>query len=661
MKSMIGILTLVAILGASVAFAETVPQKNASALKKLVLEPLTLGAIRPGGWLQRQLRIQADGLSGHLDEFWPDVRDSGWIGGASEGWERGPYWLDGAVPLAYTLDDAALKAKVVRWMDYILTHQREDGWLGPENSKGYKPLDPWPTFVVLKAMIQYQEATGDPRVIPAMLKSAKCLTEQMTKQPLFDWGKHRWMDLVWSMHWLYDRTEDPAALQLAELAHQQGFDWRGHFENFKYTDRIPAKDAILPTHGVNNAMSVKAGPVWFRQSKDSADGLSIFTTFSKLDKYHGQITGVFSGDEHYGGISPAQGSELCLVNEYLFSLETAMAIGGTGNATPGDWRTNLSDRWERIAYNALPGTFTKDMWAHQYDQQANQAVCRVSEDRPFATNGPQANLYGLEPNYGCCTANLSQGWPKFVKHLWMKTDDPKGIKALTYAPCLIHTEIDGKPVSIEVISEYPFDGAVEIHIQGQGTFAVALTIPGWAAEYSVTVDGDKKDAGVRTSASEHVILRDWSKAAVVQLTLPMKPRIERSFHDSVCVLRGPLVFALQIGQTWNKIAGEEPHADYEVLPTTPWNYGLALDPANPESALTFEKRPLVDYPFSEDGSPIRATVKGRLLPEWVLEHNAAAPPPQSPVASTQPVQDLTLVPYGAAKLRISAFPLTTVP
>src|SRR5207237_5213427 len=82
--------------------------EQSSALSDPMFHPLPLGTIRPAGWLQRQLRIQADGLSGHLDEFWPDVGQSQWFGGTAEGWERAPYWLDGVIPLAWLIDDEPL-------------------------------------------------------------------------------------------------------------------------------------------------------------------------------------------------------------------------------------------------------------------------------------------------------------------------------------------------------------------------------------------------------------------------------------------------------------------------------------------------------------------------------------------------------------------------
>src|SRR6185436_13348206 len=124
------------------------PDRLMPGLTRPALRPLPLATLRPQGWLLERLRLQADGMAGHLDEFWPDVSRSGWIGGDAEGWERGPYWLDGVVPLAYLLDDANLKMKVARWMDYILTHPHPDGWLGPvKGAEQYRSHDPWPVFV----------------------------------------------------------------------------------------------------------------------------------------------------------------------------------------------------------------------------------------------------------------------------------------------------------------------------------------------------------------------------------------------------------------------------------------------------------------------------------------------------------------------------------
>lgn len=152
---------------AAIAFGASVdPVPNRPPLQKGSYTLLPLGSVKPKGWLHKQLEIQANGLSGHLDEFWPDVGpNSAWLGGTGEGWERGPYFLDGLVPLAYLLEDPKLIAKATKWMDWTLTHQRDDGAIGPP-----KNTDWWPNMIMLKALTQYQEATGDARVIPVMEK-----------------------------------------------------------------------------------------------------------------------------------------------------------------------------------------------------------------------------------------------------------------------------------------------------------------------------------------------------------------------------------------------------------------------------------------------------------------------------------------------------------
>ncbi|HYI23855.1 MAG TPA: beta-L-arabinofuranosidase domain-containing protein [Thermomicrobiales bacterium] len=632
------------------------------ALLRRELTPLPLGSVRPTGWLRRQLQIQAGGLSGHLDEFWPDIAESAWIGGDAEGWERGPYWLDGVVPLAFLIADERLLAKVRHWIDYILDHQHDDGWFGTEADKRISnprdlrigrashsyQYDPWPRFILLKALTQYQEATGDERIVPAIERFLRRLHELSGTYPLRSWARYRWADLVVTIHWLHDRTGEPWLLDLAARMHEQGFDWRTNFARLPVRDRVLREERDLSTHVVNNAMGIKTAGVWYRQSGDTGDREAVRQGIEMLDRHHGQATGVFSGDEHLAGRSPSQGTELCAVVEYLYSLEVLLPI--LGNA----W---LADRLEQIAFNALPATFTPDMWAHQYVQQVNQVICAVEEDRIYTSNGPDANIYGLEPNFGCCTADMHQGWPKFAAHLWMGTPDG-GLAAVAWAPALVETELGGRPVRIEVDTSYPFNGDIRITVQVEqpARFPIDLRVPSWANGATVRI-GDGDEAAMAPGGF-HRLEREWSGSTELHVNLPMRVRLEPRDDGSISIHRGPLLLALPIGEEWRQVGGEVPHADWEVRPTTSWNYALVL-PGNALESTRFEETALGEYPFSPDGAPVSMEVQGRRVSGWEIEHNAAAPVPDSPSTSTSPVETLRLIPYGATNLRIAQFPVVT--
>ena len=637
----------------SSAGREPSPQliKNRAPLTPNAFYVLPLGTVRPAGWLLDQLKIQANGLGGHLDETWADVgSNSGWLGGSGESWERGPYFLDGLIPLAYLLDDAGLKAKAQKFVDWTLTNQRPNGMIGPRSNEDW-----WPRMVMLKALAQYQEATGDPRVIPALSRYFAYQLSTLPTRPLIDWGKFRWQDNVLIVLWLYNRTGDPKLLELAELLHTQGFDWQANFADFKYTQPVTREsikldenqghgDLSLATHGVNNGQAVKTSPVWSVVSGKAEDRRAVYQLLDALDTYHGLPNGMFSCDEHFAGRNPSQGTELCTVVETMFSLEQSLAILGAAQ---------LGDRLELITFNALPGTFTDDMWAHQYNQEPNQVECSLHH-KPWTTDGPESNLYGLEPHFGCCAANFHQGWPKFAASLWMASEDD-GLVAACYSPCEVHTTVGRTEVHLLEETEYPFRETVRITVNPKQpvAFPLRVRIPAWAENATILVNGQSQPSPAIGSFAR--IERTWKSGDIIELRFPMKTRVITGFRESVSLERGPILFSYPIGESWLKLRDRGLTADWQVYPATQWNYALDTN-AQEAHLLSVKEIPMQANPFSLKGAPVKLEVKARKLDSWRAVDGVADPVPQSPVSSAESIETITLVPYAAAKLRITSFP-----
>ncbi|MFH2040883.1 MAG: beta-L-arabinofuranosidase domain-containing protein, partial [Acidobacteriota bacterium] len=613
-------------------------EQDRTGLRPLALTPLSLGEIRPGGWLRNQLRLQLDSLSGSLDRFWPDIMNSAWFGGEGDGWERGPYWLDGVVPLAFLLDDEPLLSRIRSYVDTILTEQDENGRFAPVGVDARYDL--WAVFLVLKPLIQYHDATGDPRIPASVEKALRWVDDRIDRYPLFNWGQFRWFESLPAVYWLYERSPDRWLLDLAVKLQAQGFDWQDFYTRFPLTDPTSKGKWTYMGHVVNNAMAVKAPALWWRLSGEERDRTMASEMIRTLDRYHGQVTGMFTGDECFAGKNPSQGTELCAVVEYMYSLEVLVSVLGD---------PAFADRLEKVAFNALPATFSPDMWAHQYDQQVNQVLCSIDPDRNWTTNGPESNLYGLEPNYGCCTANFSQGWPKLAANLWMKTADG-GLAAVVYAPCTVRTEIDGIPVEIDVETDYPFRETVKIHVRADRAvrFPIHLRIPGWADGTVVRMEGEKEISAQKGTYSR--IEREWNGQETLTLLLPMTPRASRRFQNALSIERGPLVYALKIGEEWKRVNADKPHrelphGDWEVYPTSPWNFALDLS-EDDVAGLFFMEFPLGEMPFSPENAPVSVAVKGILLKDWRLVNGSAGELPLSPVQAAGETVNLVLIPYG---------------
>jgi hypothetical protein len=627
---------------------------------------LPLGAVKPEGWLKDQLHKMKDGMTGHLDELYPEVMGSrnGWLGGDGDVWERGPYWIDGLVPLAYILDDEDLKAKVQPWIEWTLQSQTEDGYFGPSEDREPETglqrtnaKDWWPKMVVLKFMQQYYEATQDERVIPFMTNYFKYQLQELPETPLNNWtrwGYFRGGDNLMVVYWLYNITGDDFLLELGDIVTEQTTDWTNSFAE---GDML---NSLFSVHCVNLAQGMKQPLIRYQATKDIKHIDAVNKAYVDLKRAHGWPNGLYGADEllHYG--NPTHGSELCTAVELMFSLEKMIEI--TGNVSWADWL-------EKITFNALPTQVTDDFDARQYYQQLNQV--EVSKHpRNFVTsyNGTD-QLFGLLTGYPCCTSNLHQGWPKFTKHLWYASED-NGLAALVYSPNSVTAKVgSGVTVSIQEKTNYPFEEDItfELNIVDDAEmveFPLHLRIPEWCEMATIKINNEVWEESVGNQIVR--INREWKSGDIVELSLPMDVSVSRWYEGSAAVERGPLLYALRMKENWTKVNSDNPRYGewyYEVHSDTPWNYCLKEESIKEENISThFEvvKKGMNGFPWNVDNAPIEIKATGKRMREWQLYNGSAGPQPFSVQYQTDMMseEEITLIPYGCTTLRIAEFPIT---
>jgi uncharacterized protein len=673
----------------SSAAVQTSVVTNRAPLKPKAFDELPLGAIQPRGWLRAQLERQRDGLTGNLDSKYDKIVGprNGWLGGDGDGWERGPYWLDGLVPLAYILKDEKLIAKAKLWIEWSLANQDPSGYFGPKRFDKEPPKEPgiqktpredwWPRMVMLKVLQQYYGATGDVRVLDLMRRYFRFQLTELKKTPLDHWtfwANRRGADNLMVVYWLYNLTGESFLLELGALIYEQTFPYADVFLNdnpapssdlahlypYNTGNRYPfnkdlirrlSLDQLQSFHCVNLAQGIKAPIVYYQQRPEQRYIDAVKKAFATIKKFHGQPQGMYGADEPMHGNDPTQGIELCSVVELMFSLETMLQVTGD---------LSFADHLELIACNALPAQTTDDYNHRQYFQCANQVLISRARRNFYEEDGHGSTdiCFGLLTGYPCCTCNMHQGWPKLVQNLWYATRDG-GLAALVYAPCEVETTIAGG-VKVRITEEttYPFEETVRfrIAVEKPARFPLVLRAPRWATAVQANLNV-KNVNGLLTFD------REWKDGDSVEVSFGTETRLSRWVENSVAVQRGPLVYALRIEEDWRSIQNPDQWGDYlEVHPKTPWNYGLlesALkDPNKAFAVMRKDKFP--DYPWTLASAPLELRTKAKRIPEWQLYNHKAGPLPHSrPQTHLQdkPAEDITLLPYGCTRLRITEFPV----
>jgi DUF1680 family protein len=610
---------------------------------------LPLGSVRPQGWLLTQCQLQRDGLTGQAEAIYAgDIgTNSAWLGGTGDAWERSPYYFKGLIALAYTLNDAGLKAKAQKWMDWLLDHQGPDGYLGPETNNDW-----WPRMVATYALRDYYEATGDARVPTVLSNYFRYMSANLPARPLVDWGKARAGDEMDTVLWLYNRNGDTNLLSLAKLLRQQADDWDGIYASNNFM--LYGTD-FQPKHNVNVEQALKFPAVYHQISGDPDDDTALTMGWDNLMREHGLSFGINSGTEFISGNSSVQGVELCAIVEAMLSLETDVRI--TGDPV-------LADRLETISFNALPAALTSDIKGLQYYTQPNSVIA-IAGGHGFNQDYPNATLPGPHSGYPCCCYNFHMGWPKFVQNSWAATGDG-GLALIAYGPTVVNALAGGRQVQITEDTGYPFEEQVWLRISvGKPVkFPLVTRIPGWCSNAVITVNGHAQ-SGVKPGAF-YSIRRTWKNGDAVTIHLPMPIQTLTGPSRAVAINRGPLVYSLKIGEQWS-VRTPDPlnlgFDEFEIHPTTPWNYALQLDPANPAASLGFTKFPLPENPFDPSQPSVALFAHARQLPDWTIgwRGTQAFEPPVSPVASMRPLETVTLVPFGSQHMRVSWFPYLGTP
>ena len=354
-----------------------------AALLPQALETTPAGAVTPKGWLGAELGLAATGLMGALPFFWADIQNSTFIGGKADGGlhERAPYWLNGLVPASYLTGDANLVELRERYLGYIIDHQDASGWIGPDDlaTDGNQY---WGRMNILLALIQHYEGSRNASAITCIFNYLAEAQRRLAMTPLGGWAAVRAQDWIMALFWLADNFDSLQGvppgrglgqawlLVLADQIHSQMLandaDWKTWFDTPLFPESAACVGKMpcnMLTHGVNIGQAIKSEAVWYRRSQDLTDVDSTYIRVRKLDQFHGVPSGMFQADEHLAGALPSHGTETCAVVEAVVSYAQSAAILGD---------PALFERAERIAYNALPASMTKDTWERVYLQASNE-------------------------------------------------------------------------------------------------------------------------------------------------------------------------------------------------------------------------------------------------------------------------------------------------
>jgi uncharacterized protein len=627
--------------------------------------PLPPGAVEPAGWLRDWAQAAREGITGHLDEWHPTFAD-GWKGvpikapGASAdgtGWpiEQCAYWLDGALRLAFVLNDEVLLKKIRARLDPVVDgiNRADFGTSFVYWKKGTKPegFDSWAHSQMGRALVALYQGTGDKRVLDALVKVYADYPVPMGHLNFSDVSGLCNLDAMLETYSLSGdrRIFERALRSLAQPGLAKDLQaWR--------------EGRLFPGHTVITYEDIRLPGLVYPWSGDPAHLQATLAAFKWLDEQHLLPYGVASGEEYASGIGAFRKTETCDVTAMLLSASWMYRILGNR-----EW----GDRMERAFFNAAAAPVARDFQTMCYYQSPNRLRSdSLPCEQPHSPGPEGVRFHRLGcPTVLCCVGAVNRIIPNFILHLWMATRD-NGLAATLYAPGTVSALAGaGVPVKVSTTTDYPFDETIRMKVDPatDAAFPLYLRIPVWCKDVRLAVNGTPVTSALGGNGFAK-IERTWVKGDQVELRLPMEPQVVRGYETEfpmansnyyrfeppvvfqprrlpyASVFCGPLLFALPIP---------------DVDPNTPakdakWQYALDTEAERGDAGLTLERKPMParwDWPLD---APVAVKVAARSF-DWNPTDAQALP--DKPVAG-RASETIRLVPYGCTKFRISMFPVT---
>jgi len=653
-----------------------------------IYSEVKLNEIKPCGWIKTYLKNQKDGLTGQMENAGHPFNGPGWTGFAEkeyyENWaayEQTGYWIDGAIKCGYLLDDNNLITKAKRNIDYVMSNPDINGYLGPASLKDPILMGLWPHVVFFRSVIAYYRATGDRSVIDKMVKHYKA--REINIKSL------REVCNLEILLFLYEETGDEEMLNIATKKYAE-------FERLYYKDSLVKEVDICyydvteknlfsnkksKMHGVSYNEVGKIPAILYMYTGDVRLLKISKEFFKKIDKHHMLVNGVCSSSEMLNTTTSLDTCETCDTADFTWSL--GYLLMATGDP-------KYADKIEKAIFNAAPGAVTDDFKALQYFSGTNQVICDYQSNHNKFFRGNSSMSFRPNPFTECCPGEVNRIMPNFTSRMWMKKDN--GIAAALYGPSEFSTVINGTNVSIKEITNYPFAEEIifEFKLSNNLKFSFDVRIPGWCNSPEVIINGTiLKDAKIE-KATFYSIERNFSDGDRITLKFPMGISISKWPKGGIAVERGPLVYSLgivpdkQIDTKYHKDKSSEEFPAWNMYAVSDWNYALVIDESNfTDVVKVIENAGNYEKPWSLNNAPIKIEIPAKKIDNWKLEAKKVSGykpyifdneiskanykrkylitpelPKKEEIEASQsnPIERLTLVPYGCTDLRITIFP-----